>query len=83
MDDIRERLRSVLKSFLDSREIPYDERNLDDLGSLDIDSLGFVELVFEIEDEFKIKPGAIGDDQIEDIKTLDDLANLIATARSA
>jgi acyl carrier protein len=50
------------------------------LESLGIDSLGFIEFMFKIEQEFGV---AVPDDDLKGIKTLSDLERHVASALAA
>ncbi|QYZ67899.1 MAG: acyl carrier protein [Gammaproteobacteria bacterium (ex Lamellibrachia satsuma)] len=81
---MKARLREIIKEQLEVDEVEYDENNLDNLTELEIDSLSFVEIIFEIEDKFDVKSaGGFSDDQLKEIKTTDDIADLIIAAKSA
>ncbi|RRS30511.1 MAG: hypothetical protein OI74_16730 [Gammaproteobacteria bacterium (ex Lamellibrachia satsuma)] len=83
-EEIKARLREIIKEQLEVDEVEYDENNLDNLTELEIDSLSFVEIIFEIEDKFDVKSaGGFSDDQLKEIKTTDDIADLIIAAKSA
>ena len=83
-EEIKARLREIIKEQLEVDEVEYDENNLDNLTELEIDSLSFVEIIFEIEDKFDVKSdGGFSDEQLKEIKTTDDIADLIIAAKSA
>ncbi|RDH87740.1 MAG: acyl carrier protein [endosymbiont of Escarpia spicata] len=83
-EEIKARLREIIKEQLEVDEVEYDENNLDNLTELEIDSLSFVEIIFEIEDKFDVKSaGGFSDEQLKEIKTTDDIADLILAAKSA
>ncbi len=83
-EEIKAKLREIIKAQLEIDEAEYDENNLDNLSELDIDSLSFVEIIFDIEDKFDVKSagGGFSDEQLKEIKTTDDIANLIIAAKS-
>jgi acyl carrier protein len=78
MTDTLERVRSLLAAYL---KIPADsigeDSKLDDLG---LDSLGALELVFEIEEEFKIK---VPDEKIPEFRTVRAVCDGIEALRGA
>lgn len=84
-EEIKARLREIIKAQLEIDEVEYDENNLDNLTELEIDSLSFVEIIFDIEDKFDVKSagGRFSDEQLKEIKTTDDIADLIIAAKSA
>ncbi|MBL3526810.1 MAG: acyl carrier protein [gamma proteobacterium endosymbiont of Lamellibrachia anaximandri] len=82
-EEIKARLREIIQAQLEEDEVEYDENNLDNLSELEIDSLSFVEIIFVIEDKFDVKSGGFSDEQLKEIKTTDDIADLIIAAKSA
>lgn len=73
LKEIENKVKSVLVESLDIEEekITMDSNLIDDL---DIDSLELVDLTMEFENEFNVE---IEDDQVEKIKTVGDIVNLI------
>jgi acyl carrier protein len=73
LKEIESKVKNVLVESLDVEEekITMDSNLIDDL---DIDSLELVDLTMEFENEFDIE---IEDDQVEKIKTVGDIVNLI------
>ncbi|MDK2946572.1 acyl carrier protein [Geotoga petraea] len=73
LKEIESKVKDVLVESLDVEEekITMDSNLIDDL---DIDSLELVDLTMEFENEFDIE---IEDDQVEKIKTVGDIVNLI------
>jgi acyl carrier protein len=78
MTDTLERVRSLLATYL---KIPAEsigeDSKLDELG---LDSLGALELVFEIEEEFKIK---VPDEKIPEFRTVRAVCDGIEALRGA
>jgi acyl carrier protein len=78
MTDTLERVRSLLAAYL---KIPAEsigeDSKLDELG---LDSLGALELVFEIEEEFKIK---VPDEKIPEFRTVRAVCDGIEALRGA
>jgi acyl carrier protein len=78
MNDTLERVRSLLAAYL---KIPAEsigeDSKLDELG---LDSLGALELVFEIEEEFKIK---VPDEKIPEFRTVRAVCDGIEALRGA
>ena len=77
-DEIHSRLIKVLEGYLRNRTGTFDETKLDDLSQLGIDSLAMLELVFEIEEEFGIKEQNIPEETLRNIRSLDDLVQIVA-----
>jgi acyl carrier protein len=73
LKEIENKVKGVLVESLDIEEekITMDSNLIDDL---DIDSLELVDLTMEFENEFDVE---IEDDQVEKIKTVGDIVNLI------
>lgn len=73
LKEIENKVKGVLVESLDIEEekITMDSNLIDDL---DIDSLELVDLTMEFENEFNVE---IEDDQVEKIKTVGDIVNLI------
>ncbi|MGM0641683.1 MAG: acyl carrier protein [Thermotogota bacterium] len=73
LKEIENKVKGVLVESLDIEEekITMDSNLIDDL---DIDSLELVDLTMEFESEFDVE---IEDDQVEKIKTVGDIVNLI------
>jgi acyl carrier protein len=68
---------------LAAQEFSIDADKLDaaaSLESLGIDSLGFIEFMFKVEEEFGV---AVSDEDLKDIKTLADLERHVASALAA
>jgi acyl carrier protein len=68
---------------LAAREFSIDAGKLDaaaSLESLGIDSLGFIEFMFKVEEEFGV---AVSDEDLKGIKTLADLERYVASALAA
>ncbi|MGL4819279.1 MAG: acyl carrier protein [Bacilli bacterium] len=73
MAETFERVRSIIVDRLgvDEATVTLEARFIEDLGA---DSLDVVELVMQLEDEFKLE---IGDDEAEKIKTVGDAVTYI------
>lgn len=80
--DTRERLRRIITNYLESQDIEYHNTNFDKLEEIGIDSLGMLDVIFEIEGEFGIQTGEIGGDVLEKITTFDGLAQMVDTLRA-
>jgi acyl carrier protein len=68
---------------LAAKELAIDARGLDPMAPLDtlgIDSLGFLEFMFKVEEEFGV---CMSDDDLKSIKTLADLERQVGAALSA
>jgi len=68
---------------LAAQEFSIDAGKLDaaaSLESLGIDSLGFIEFMFKVEEEFGV---AVSDEDLKGIKTLADLERHVASALAA
>jgi acyl carrier protein len=68
---------------LAAKEFAIDARGLDPVAPLDtlgIDSLGFLEFMFKVEEEFGV---CMSDDDLKSIKTLADLERQVVAALSA
>ena len=73
-----ERVRRLLASYLNvSADSVREDSRLEDLG---VDSLGALELVFEIEEEFKV---SVPDERIRDFTTVRAVCEGIETLRRA
>lgn len=76
--DTLERVRRLIGGYLKiAPEAIGEDSKLEELG---LDSLGSLELVFEIEEEFKIK---VPDDQIRELRTVRAVCDGIEALRSA
>jgi len=83
-DDIKLRVRTIIQDHLEDEEVEYLENSLDSIRGLGIDSLSFVELIFRIEEEFGLKSdNGFTDEQLYEIATTDDVADLIIAAKNA
>lgn len=81
---IKARLRAIVQEQLETDEVEYDKDNLDNLEELGIDSLSFVEVIFQVEEEFGVESGSGStDDRLYGVRTMDDLADLIISAQAA
>lgn len=69
------RLQAVVATFTDADDVTRDSNFITDLG---LDSLDFVELVMETEDEFGVE---IPDDEADQAKTFGQLADLVDRMR--
>ena len=68
---------------LAAKEFSIDANGLDPgapLDTLGIDSLGFIEFMFKVEEEFGV---SVSDEELKAIKTLADLERHVAAALSA
>jgi acyl carrier protein len=68
---------------LAAKEFSIDATGLDPAAPLDtlgIDSLGFIEFMFKVEEEFGV---SVSDEELKAIKTLADLERHVAAALSA
>jgi len=76
--DTLERVRRLIAAYLKIAPATIGEDSrLDELG---LDSLGALELVFEIEEEFKIK---VPDDRIPELRTVRAVCDGVETLRNA
>lgn len=76
--DTLERVRRLIGGYLKiAPETIGEDSRLEELG---LDSLGSLELVFEIEEEFKIK---VPDDQIRELRTVRAVCEGIESLRNA
>jgi len=81
---IKARVRAIVHEQLETDEVGYDKGNLENLEELGIDSLSFVEVIFQVEEEFGVESGSgYTDDQLYGVRTMDDLADLIISAQAA
>ena len=81
---IKARVRAIIQGQLEHDEVEYEKDNFESLAKLGIDSLSFVEVIFQIEEEFDVKPdGRFTDQQLYTIETLDDFADFIIAAKTA
>ena len=80
--DTRERLRRIICNYLDSQDIQYQDTNFNKLEDVGIDSLGMLDVIFEIEGEFGIQTGEIDGDVLEKITTFNGLVELVDSLRA-
>jgi acyl carrier protein len=77
IQDTRERMRRIITNYLDSQDIAYQDTNFDKLEEIGIDSLGMLDVIFEIEGEFGVQTGEIDSEVLEKITTFDGLVELV------
>lgn len=77
--DIPERVKRIVseQGDVDAKDITPESRFVEDLG---FDSLGLVELILAIEDEYSIE---IPDEEAENLKTFNDLVNYVTNAKAS
>jgi acyl carrier protein len=82
--EVHTRVLEVLQRFLTRSGKPASIAGGSDVRTLGIDSLGFTELIFDLEDEFHVDDRSITDDMIANVRTVDDLTDMVlaASARS-
>jgi acyl carrier protein len=81
---IKARVRAIIQEQLEHDEVSYDKDNLESLAELGIDSLSFVEVIFQIEEEFGVESGSgFTGEQLYTVQTTDDIADLIIAAQTA
>jgi acyl carrier protein len=81
---IKARVRAIVQEQLEHDEVGYDKDNLENLEELGIDSLSFVEVIFQVEEAFGVKSGCgYTDEQLYGVRTLDEFADLIISAQAA
>jgi acyl carrier protein len=80
--DTRERLRHIICNYLESQDIEYQSTDFNKLEDVGIDSLGMLDVIFEIEGEFAIQTGEISGDILEKITTFDGLVELVDSLRA-
>ena len=71
---ILERIQKIMKDQFEIETVRGDMKIRDDFG---LDSIGILELVLAIEEEFQIK---VEDDKMDDIITIDDIVSYIEKA---
>lgn len=71
---ILERIQKIMKDQFEIETVRGDMKIRDDFG---LDSIGILELVLAIEEEFQIK---VEDDKMDDIITIDDVVSYIEKA---
>ncbi len=71
---ILERIQRIMKDQFEIETVRGDMKIRDDFG---LDSIGILELVLAIEEEFQIK---VEDDKMDDIITIDDVVSYIEKA---
>lgn len=71
---ILERIQKIMKDQFEIETVRGDMKIRDDFG---LDSIGILELILAIEDEFQIK---VEDDKMDDIITIDDVVSYIEKA---
>jgi acyl carrier protein len=80
--DTPERLRRIICNYLDSQDIEYKNTDFNRLEDVGIDSLGMLDVIFEIEGEFGIQTGEISGDVLEKITTFDGLVEMVDSLRA-
>ena len=80
--DTRERMRRIITNYLDSQDIQYQDTNFDKLEEIGIDSLGMLDVIFEIEGEFGVQTGEIDSEVLEKITTFDGLVELVESLKA-
>jgi acyl carrier protein len=81
---IKSRVRAIIREQLEHDEAEYDTENLENLAELGIDSLSFVEVIFQIEEVFGVKSGSgFIDEQLYNVQTMDNIADLLVAAQVA
>lgn len=82
IQDTRERMRRIITNYLDSQDIAYEDTNFDKLEEIGIDSLGMLDVIFEIEGEFGVQTGEIDSEVLEKITTFDGLVELVNSLKA-
>jgi acyl carrier protein len=82
IQDTRERMRRIITNYLDSQDIQYQDTNFDKLEEIGIDSLGMLDVIFEIEGEFGVQTGEIDSEVLEKITTFDGLVELVESLKA-
>jgi acyl carrier protein len=82
IQDTRERMRRIITNYLDSQDIAYEGTNFDKLEEIGIDSLGMLDVIFEIEGEFGVQTGEIDSEVLEKITTFDGLVELVDSLKA-
>lgn len=82
IQDTRERMRRIITNYLDSQDIEYKDTNFDKLEDIGIDSLGILDVIFELEGEFGVQTGEIDNEVLEKITTFDGLVELVDSLRA-
>ncbi|MCG6969351.1 MAG: acyl carrier protein [Gammaproteobacteria bacterium] len=82
VQDTRERMRRIIINYLDSQDIHYQDTNFDKLEEIGIDSLGMLDVIFEIEGEFGVQTGEIDSEVLEKITTFDGLVELVESLKA-
>lgn len=81
---IKARVRAIIQEQLEHDEVKFDKDNLENLAEAGIDSLSFVEVIFQIEEEFGVESGSgFTGGQLYSVETLDDIADLVIAAQTA
>lgn len=80
--DTRERLRRIICNYLESQDIQYQNADFNKLEDVGIDSLGMLDVIFEIEGEFGIQTGEISGDVLEKITTFEGLVEMVDSLRA-
>jgi acyl carrier protein len=80
--DTRERLHRIITNYLDSQGIEHKGASLDNLQEIGVDSLGMLDIIFEIEGEFSVQTGEIDNEVLEKITTFDGLVDLVDSLRA-
>ncbi len=82
IQDTRERLRRIIIKYLQNHDIQFQNTDFDKLEDIGIDSLGMLDVIFEIEGEFGVQTGEIDGEVLEKITTFDGLATLVDSLRA-
>lgn len=82
MQDTRERMHMIISGYLQSLNIEYNNTNFNKLEEIGIDSLGMLDIIFEIEGEFGVQTGEIDNEVLEKITTFDGLVELVDSLRA-
>ena len=82
MQDTRVRMHRIISNYLESRNIEYENTGFNKLEEVGIDSLGMLDVIFEIEGEFEVQTGEIDNDVLEKITTFDGLVELVDSLRA-
>jgi acyl carrier protein len=80
--DTRERMWRIIANYLENQNIEYKGASFDKLEEVGIDSLGMLDVIFEIEGEFGVQTGEIDNEVLEKITTFDGLVEMVDSLRA-
>ena len=80
--DTRERMHKIITEYLERQGVECKTTNYHKLEELGIDSLGMLDVIFEIEGEFGVQTGELDNEALEKNTTFDGLVELVDALRA-